>query len=196
MVNSSERAAIAEHCLENERNLHLASKISGAFSEVRQRVVAGFIRDLKTEVKSRLGRSWQVDQNCEHDALTSGWLLEAQKTDWGGRCSICLEGAKDGPAEVDLYVWLASKTPKQALLRSVLKEALRENYGVGRKLKGNCVWYLYLEPPYRDWTTEEALALLYRKTEAIGQIASQVESLCRIAAPIVDRHLKPKMAHR
>jgi hypothetical protein len=79
--------------------------------------------------------------------------------------------------------------PGKARLAAELKAALDEKHGTGRK-NADAVWYLYLEPPYDDWTTEETLVLLHRREDAAEEIAGQLESICRTVEPIADRRVR------
>lgn len=189
MPISSDIEIVVDHTLQNEDNLRLATKVSTAFEQVRQRIVSEFVKKLQADLLRRLGDSWEVEQYCDEDALGAGCLVEIQKKRWRDNCSICLEGDKDGPSDVDCYVWLNSEMPGKARLAAELKAALDEKPGAGRK-NADAIWYLYLEPPYDDWTTEETLVLLYRKAEAVKEIGDQLEGVCRTVEPIADRRVR------
>lgn len=189
MPISSDIETVVEHTLQNEDNLRLAAKVSTAFEQVRQHIVCEFAKRLQADLLARLGDSWAVEQGCGEDALGAGCLVEIKKKRWHENCSICLEGAEDGPSDVDCYVWLNSEMPGKARLTAELKAALDERHGAGRK-SPDAVWYFCLAPPYDDWTTENALVLLYRKAEAAEQIADQLEGICRTVEPIADRRVR------
>jgi hypothetical protein len=189
MPISSDIEIVVEHTLQNEDNLRLAARVSAAFEQVRQRVVREFVKRLQSDLLARLGDSWEVEQNCDEDALGAGCLVEIKKKRWDDNCSICLEGWEEGPSDVDCYLWLNSEMPGRARLGAELKAALDERHGAGRK-SPDAVWYFYLGPPYDDWTTEKALVLLYRKAEAVKEIGDQLEGICRTVEPIADRRVR------
>jgi|ERR1035437_1303260 hypothetical protein len=189
MPISSDIEIVVEHTLQNEDNLRLAAKVSAAFEQVRQRIVREFVKRLQSDLRTRLGDSWTVDQNCDKDPLEADWLVEIKKKKWGENCSVCLEACKVGPRDLDCYVWLNSEMPTKGRLAAELKEALDEEYGAGKE-SPDTVRYFYLEPPYDDWATENALVLLYRKADAAEEIAGQLESICRTVEPIADRRVR------
>lgn len=189
MPISSDIEIVVEHTLQSEDNLRLAAWVSAAFEQVRQRVVREFVKRLQSDLLARLGDSWAVEQNCDKDALKADWLVDIKKKRWHDNCSICLEGSKEGPRAVDYFVWLDSDMPGKARLAEELKAALDEKHGVGKK-SANAPWWSFLEPPYDDWTTENALVLLYRKADAAEEIAGQLESICRTVEPIADRRVR------
>jgi len=189
MPISSDIEIIVEHTLQNEDNLQLATKVSAAFEQVRQRIVSEFIKKLQADLLARLGDPWAVEQYRDEDALGAGCLVEIQKKRWRDICSVGLAGDKDGPSDVDYYVWVNPDMPGKARLAADLKEALDETHGTGKK-DAEVAWWSFLEPPYDDWTTERALVLLYRKADAAEEIAGQLESICRTVEPIADRRVR------
>jgi hypothetical protein len=60
MPISSDIGIVVEHTLQNEDNLQLATKVSTAFEQVRQRVVSEFIKKLQADLLARLGDPWAV----------------------------------------------------------------------------------------------------------------------------------------
>jgi hypothetical protein len=106
MSIASDIEIVVEHTLRSEDNLRMAAKVSAAFEQVRQQIVAEFMRTLREKMAARLGEPWGIIHYGDEDALTKGDLLEISRKIWNDRCSIVLESATDGPTDLNFYVWV------------------------------------------------------------------------------------------
>jgi hypothetical protein len=179
-----EADVIAEHALENADNLKIAAKVGLAFPAIKERIIREFISSLKGALEERLGNSWAVEDSWSENPLARGSYIAAFKTKWREDASIGLNCEKPGPSELDFFIYLGKrlKTP----LASELRDALDKHYAHGQRF-GNNPWWKWVEQPYRDWNTEDALLRLWRKDEAVDYYAGQLLRICGIAGPFLDR---------
>ena len=69
MPSSTERDIILEHALRNQENLETTLDIGFAFSELRKRIIVGFLDKLKGFVLEKLGdpdkSKWKVNDDSD-----------------------------------------------------------------------------------------------------------------------------------
>ncbi len=179
-----EADVIAEHAFENEHTLGIAAKVGLAFPKIKERIVREFIASLQGRLEARLGKSWTVEDSWSETPLLRHSYIAAYKTTWSTEACVGLSCEKDGPSNLDFYVWLEKKlkTP----LVSELRDALDEHYGHGHH-GGNNPWWKWVDEPYRDWNTEESLMRLWKKDEAADYYAGHLLRICKIAGPFLDK---------
>lgn len=182
---------ISKHALKNEANLRLAIQVGLAFSHLKEQLIRDFIRALKADLKGRLGNLWQVDDYWSEAPLARHCSIGVRKKQWAGETCIGLGCERNGPSELDWFVWSDHKI--KTALSSEIKAALDSKYAVGLKHGAVYPWWKWVEKPYRDWNTEEALVALRKKDHAVEYYGSHLARIAKIAGPLIDRiGKKPK----
>jgi hypothetical protein len=183
MKPSEEADVIVKHAFESQRKLRIAAKVGLAFPRIKERIVREFVQSLVGKLNPRLGKSWAVEDSWSEAPLVRGSYIAAYRTTWNENASIGLHCEKTGPSDLDFFIWLGKqKTP----LVAELKEALDERYAHGQR-GGSNPWWKFVDPPYRDWNTEEALIGLWKQHEAVEYYTSHLLRICKIAGPFLDK---------
>ena len=180
MKPSDESTVIIENALESEHNLRLAAKVGLAFPMLKERIIKDFLSSFGSVLNSRLDDGWKVEDNAGKTPLLRNWHIVAWKSNWMDKASIGLHCDRPGPSHLDFFVFLVKPFdhPQMAQLR----QALETRYAHGKHM-ADYPWWQYVEQPYRDWDTEDALVRLWRKDEALEHYASHFLKICQIAAP-------------
>jgi hypothetical protein len=184
MKRADEGDVIAAHAFENERNLRIAAKVGLAFSQIKEQIIGEFVQVMIGQLRVALGNSWAVDDQWSETPLIRGAYVAAYKRAWVVEASVGLCCEKTGPSDLDFFVYLEKKERSAAAVQ--LREALNERYANGNH-SGNNPWWKFVDPPFRDLTTEDALIGLWKKDEAALYYASHLLKICQIAGPFLDK---------
>ena len=195
MPSSTERDIILEHALRNQENLETTLDIGFAFSELRKRIIVGFLDKLKGFVLEKLGdpdkSKWKVNDDSD-DSLRNCPLEQYKAFSFGKKSwknhGVALESQKDGNVIID--VWRKPSVPRfqpEDLLRKELNHSVRQ--GQGAPSNKYWEWYHYLDDPYRNWNTKETLIKLYNG-EAVEKLGQDLVRIIEVAEPIIDAHVQ------
>jgi hypothetical protein len=184
MKPTEEADIIAKYAFESERKLRLTAKVGLAFPGIKERIVCEFVQSLIAHLKARLGKPWDVEDAWSETPLKSGSTIAVFKPTWAIDAGIGLHCAKTGPSDLNFFIYLSKKhkTPVAAKLGEVLSE----RYAHGGH-SGNNPWWKYVDLPYRDWNTEDALIGLWKKKEAVDYYANHLLKIWKIASPFMNK---------
>jgi hypothetical protein len=192
---TKEATLIADTCVESEQNLRIAAKLFANANPIKAKIIQEFIQSVIDKVKQRLGQSWTVEDVIE-TPLERGSCIAAYKTTWKDGTCILLHCGKTGPRDLNFSVFLGNKLSvrghqianalENTTLTTELKQAL-DRYAVGRRLCDETPWWKFVDEPYRDWNTEEALIFLWKKDEeAVEYYTQHLFKICEVAGPLLD----------
>ena len=206
MPSSDEREIILEHALKNQENLETTLDIGFAFSELRRRIIVGFLEKLGTFVLDELrqhsddGSEWEIVIDDYHRDLRSSPLEKHLrfgfgKTSWRRRYGVALEPHKDNACEVIIGVWREyNKKTKRGARRFQPQDHLRKELNhkirnVGTNDNPYWEWHHALDVPYRNWNTKETLIKLYNG-EAVEKRGQEFVRILKVAERIIDEHVQ------
>jgi hypothetical protein len=185
MKPSEEADVIVEHAFESGDNLRTAVKVGLAFTTIRERIEKEFIEQLISTLKCQLGE-WQRQEWDVKDYWWSEKCITAYKPKrWGDNARIGLSYLSDGPSGLYFYIWRSPTGTKS--VGAALKQTLDGKYPGGRSGAENPWWKTVEQPPYGDWTSEEALMSLWKKDEAVKYYVERLLIICQLASPLVDK---------
>ena len=207
MPSSSEEEIILEHALSNQEDLDTTLDIAFAFSELRRRIIVGFLEKLGTFVLDEFRRrsddesEWEIVIDDYHRDLRSSPLEKYLrfgfgKTSWRRQYGVALEPHKDNACDVRIGVWReynqttkmgAPRFQPNGLLRDELNHRIRNG---GTNDNPYWEWHYALDAPYRNWNTKEALIKLYNGQKAVEDLGQYFVSIIEKAAPIIDKHVR------
>lgn len=176
----TEADIIADHAFQSEPTLQMAVKVGLAFPKIKERIEKKFLGILISQLEAHLGQKWKV-ADLWHE---SDCCIAAYKPPWGNNASIGLSYLKTGPSDLCFYVW-RSTTGKKSI-STALKQALDAQCGHGR-CDAESPWWRYVDVPYRDLNTEDALIGLWEKHQAVEYFTNHLLKICKIASPFLDK---------
>lgn len=188
MASSSEIDIIVEHALEDEKALRLATKVGNSFGRLKERIVEAFLISLQTRVIHELGSGWEARLCSPRSALVKkGEIFTMFKPEWKNS-AVGLHCDKEGPAMLNLFVRVDDWENRMGKATGAeLKSRLDAGYAFGKPTPPKYPWWIYLEKPLIDWTTEENLVSLYKKGEMLDLIAPGLTQLARISETFIDQ---------
>ncbi|HMD70074.1 MAG TPA: hypothetical protein VKF41_01955 [Bryobacteraceae bacterium] len=184
MKLTEEAEVIAKYAFESERKLRITAKVGLVFPTIKETIIREFVQSLIAQLKPRVGKAWDVYDEWAETPLKSGSLIGIYKPTWAMDAGVGLHCARTGPCDLNFYVYLQKKhkTPTA----TELGEVLDERYAHGGH-SGNNPWWKYVDPPYRDWNTEDALIGLWKKHEAVDYYANHLLKIWKIASPFMSK---------
>jgi hypothetical protein len=192
MKTFEDSEAIVDHAVESEDNLRMAVCVGLAFDRLKEKIVREFTARLIAELRTRLGKSWAVKDAWSKTPLKKGYI-SVRKEQWAGNLAVCLGCEKVGPSELYWSTW-PEKTLNTAK-SAELKAALDEQYAPGFKNGAINPWWKWVDKPFGEWNTEEALIGLWNnekalngfwnKEEAVEYYTSHLVRIAKIADAIV-----------
>ena len=204
MSSSDEREIIFAHALKDQEHLKTTLEISFAFPELRKRIIHDFLDSLEEFVLDMLGHpnesEWRFIIDEYHHDLRKSPLEKYRrfgfgKTSWRRQYGVALEPHKDSACDVRIGVWReynqttkmgAPRFQPNGLLREELNNKIRNG---GDTLNDWWEWSHFLDAPYRNWDTKEALIKLYNG-EAVRYIGDELVSIIKVAEQFIDEHVK------
>lgn len=189
MSGSTERDTILKHALEKE-NLETALDINSAFKgDLHGQIIVGFLAELKKYVLDTLGdldeREWQLDKNLVDSPLQAHKSFGLKKNAWNGQYAVILAPQQNDARDFRIGVWKQKDEPSQPSLKSKLDDTFSRNGDANNWWE----WYHYLDAPYRNWNTKEALIKLH-DGEAVEPIGQEFVEIIKVAARIIDTHVQ------
>ncbi len=186
MSDQEEKDLIAEYCMK-EGNFKIAYNIYNSFEEIREKVIAGFLKDLETGLKGKLDNGWNIFQNITDNSnnICEKWGgFYIAKNIWEEKYCIGFQFDKN------LESFYAGICKNQENLPSIKKiyETMENNYRPG-KFDDTYDWYYYLEHPYDDWKNEEALTKML-SGEAVINFTEMILTIIKISERIIDKHIE------
>ena len=205
MPSSIERDIILKHALSNPENLETTLDIGLALSDLREKIIKGFLDQLEESVLGQLNQrsdksEWEIVIDAYHHNLRESPLKRYLrfgfgKESWGNQYGVALEPLKDNACEVIVGVWRRyDEKTKKGAQRFQPKDHLRKE--LNHKIRNGRTngdpyweWHHPLDDPYRNWNTKEALIKLHNG-EAVEYIGKKFVEIINKAAPIIDAHVR------
>ena len=205
MSNSSERKNIGEskmileHALASEKNLKTTLDIGLAFSDLKEKIIHDFLDKLEKFVLEKLqedpsqypnASEWIVTcESLRHSPLEKYKKFMFGKDMWKNQYGVALEPQGDDACGVILGVWRESDETKNIGPR-FRQEDLSKLNNIRSGKTTNCYeWHYYLDLPYPNWNTKEALIKLH-DGEAVEPIGKELVEIIKVAEPIIDKHVR------
>ena len=198
MAMRNEREITLAHALERE-NLGTTLDIGLAFPALRERIIVGFLDKLEKFVLDKLKQrpdasEWGIfieddDHDLRKPPLKRYQYFGFGKISWKKQYGVALQPQSDNAGDVIIGIWRQydEKTGTGVQRIDLLFQELN-NIRNG-KHSDWWEWYHFLEDPYRNWNTKEALIKLHNG-EAVEHIGSKLGQIINVAAPIIDEHVR------
>jgi hypothetical protein len=177
MTMRSEREVVLSRVMQDEESLAAALKIVAAHSDIIVSVVDGFLVDLAKNLLSKLSKEWRV---VPHPGASRSTEKEVEflslHYDGGpGGFHILLCASNCGYPK-DL--WFAVRSISGSDRHARVKQAIDEHHWIG-EAGDPSFWWQMVDVAYSYWGTDEAILLLYRRTEALTYFVYNLERLAR-----------------
>lgn len=207
MSMGNEKKIILEHALE-EKYLETALDINSAFNgNLHGQVIVGFLNKLEKSVLAKLkqrsdGLEWVTIIDTNHRNLREFPLKQYQrfgfgKTSWEMRFGVALEPQDVNAHDVIMGVWRKyNQSTKEGAPRFQPEDRLRAILNDRTERTGEhndwWEWYSYLNEPYRSWGTDHnrTIRLKLQEDEAVEHVGKELVQIIKVAAPIIDEHVR------
>lgn len=179
---------ILDHALESKENLETALDIGFTFDDLRKRLIVDFLDKLKIYVLDELGdhdeSQWHVnDDTFYRFPLKNDSYYSFGKKSWGASYGVGLQLHKNTAL---IGAWRPEGAPNIESLKQTLDKKIKSG-GQDKWYE----WYYYLEDPYRNWGAADGLIRLkFPNGKAVKHIGQELAQVIKVAAPIIDRHVK------
>ena len=199
MPSSTERDIILEHALRNQENLETTLDIGLAFLALRERIIVGFLDKLEKFVLDKLKQrpdasEWGIfiegdDHDLRKPPLKRYQYFGFGKQSWKKQYGVALQPQSDNARDVIIGIWRQYDEKTGTGVRRIDLLFHELNNIRNGKHSDWWEWYHFLEDPYRNSNTKEALIKLYNG-EAVEKLGQDLVRIINLAAPIIDRHVQ------
>lgn len=187
-MSTGDRAIVVEHALSSKRNLGLAIDVALAYGEIHASVLRNGMNEVERLVRSGLDSDdVRIENDFVTDPLGRDAGLYVRRAEWlpGVRVGLEAEGAnhRKGFLGVTRDQNVTHDVPSTA----TLSEAL------GRPGKTNpwWLWWDYLNEPYLQWDSKEALVRFWSPESGSSEAATYLSDQILWMVKSVDGLLTP-----